>query len=45
MLGSNTNKGGEGIEQRKKRSEIGGDRMKRKIPRRRRRHFYDNMKC
>ena len=36
---------GRGIEQRSKRLEFGGDRMESKIRRRRRGHFYDNIKC
>ena len=43
MLGSNPNKGGEGVEHTRKRLEIGGYRMERTIPRRRRGHFYDNI--
>ena len=45
MLRSNPNKGRGGIENRRKRLEIGGDRMERTSPRKRRGHFNDNKEC
>ena len=38
-------KGGRGVEQSDKSLEIGRGRVKRKSPRRRRGHFYYNIKC
>ena len=45
MLGSNPNKGGGGVEHRRERLEIGGDRTERTSPKSRRGHFNDNKEC
>ena len=45
MLGSNPNKGGGGVEHRRKRLEIGGGMMESTSPSRRRGLFNDNKEC